>query len=348
MKIMKMIVVLSVVSMLSLTMLLGCKKKNNLYVYTWADYIDQSLIEQFEKDNNCNVVIDTFDCNESLFAKLMAGANGYDIIMPTEYIMPQLVSNDLVSKLDVSKLPNTQKNLDQIFSSKWTLEYNVPYAYSCTGILWRKDKTPKDLLFNDWNDMFDARLAGKICMMNDIREVIGIALKMKGFSVNSTNKEEIAQATNLAKEWKTKCTKMDNESYRSGIPSSEFFVAMAYNSDAVMLLVEDKDNIGYVIPTNGTTSSKDVFCIMKDSKNKDLAYKFIDMFFIVSNAVKNAEFNCTPMPVVGLYDALSDEYKSIPFMKVTPELKAKCEDIEDVGSFLNLYTEAWDKIKGAK
>lgn len=348
MKIMKMIVVLSVVSMLSLTMLLGCKKKNNLYVYTWADYIDPSLISQFEKENNCNVVIDTFDCNESLFAKLMAGANGYDIIMPTEYIMPQLVSNDLIMKVDTNMLPNAVENVDPLFLSKWSMTYNVPYAFSCTGILWRKDKTPKDLAFNDWNDMFDERLSGKICMMNDIREVVGLALKMKGFSVNSTNKEEIAEATTLAKEWKTKCTKMDNESYRTGIPSKEFFVAMAYNSDAVMLLADDKDNIGYVVPTNGTTSSKDVFCIMKDSKSKELAHKFIDMFFIVSNAVKNAEFNCAPMPVAGLYDALSDEYKSIPFMKVTPELKAKCEDIEDVGSFLNLYTEAWDKIKGSK
>ena len=326
----------------------GCEDKTTLYVYTWSDYIDPSLIEKFEHENNCKVSISTFDCNEAMFAKLMAGANGYDIIMPTEYIMPQLIKEDLIDEIDMSKLPFVAKNFDKMFASQWSLKYDVPYAFSCTGILWRKDKVPADLSFQDWNDMFDERLKGRICMMNDIREVLGIALKMKGYSVNSINEDEIAEATTLAKTWKNKASKMDNESYRSGIPAGEFFVAMAYNSDAIQLFADDGENIGYFVPTNGTTSSVDVFCIMKNSLNKDLAYKFIDMFYDLENTVKNAEYNGVPMPVIGLYDALSDKYKAIDMMKVSDELKSKCEDIKDVGKNLDIYSKAWDKIKSNK
>lgn len=92
----------------------------------------------------------------------------------------------------------------------------------------------------------------------------------------------------------------------------------------------------------------DVFCILKGSTKKELAHKFIDMFYDVSNAVANAEYNGTPMPIAGIYEALSDEYKAIPFMRVTDDMKAKCEDIKDLGANLEMYTKAWDKIKSSK
>ena len=326
-------------------LVIGCKKdRRTLYVYTWADYISPELIQQFEEENNCTVVIDTFDSNETLLAKLLAGAGGYDVIMPTEYFMPILTKHNLIDTLCTNLLPNVVKNIDTKFSSEWTLSYDVPYAFSCAGILWRKDKVPADLKFNDWKDLFDKRLEGRICMMNDIREVLGIALKVNGFSVNSTNEAELAAAVKTARDWKSRCAKLDNESYRTGIPSGEFYAAMSYNSDAIMLLADDDTNIGYSVPSDGTTSSIDVFCILKSAANKDLAHKFIDSFYILENAVENAEYNGVPMPIKNVFNSLSDQYKSIPFMQVTDELKSKCEDIRDVGDGLKVLSKAWDKV----
>ena len=330
--------------------LAGCgPDKRKLYVYTWADYIDPDLIHEFEEKNDCQVIVDTFDCNESMYAKLMAGGSGYDIIMPTEYVMPLLINAGLIDKLDVSRLPNASANFDETFKSEWSLVWDVPYAFSCTGILWLKDKVPADLKFEDWNDMFDSRLNGRICMMNDIREVLGLALKMNGNSVNSVDQAELDAAVAVAKRWKNACSKMDNEAYRTGIPSGEFYVAMSYNSDAIQLIADQgADVMGYSVPTNGTTSSVDVMCVMKNSPSKDLAYKFMDMFYELENAARNAEYNGVPMPVKGLYDALSVEYKAIPFMKVTEELKAKCENILDIGDKLDMYSKAWDKVKSGR
>jgi spermidine/putrescine transport system substrate-binding protein len=178
-----------------------------------------------------------------MLAKLMAGGTGYDVIMPTEYIMKALVDGDFIDKVDTNLLPNVVKNFDKKFASEWSLRYDVPYAFSCTGIIWKKDKVPSDLTFEDWNDLFDSRLNGHICIMNDIREVLGIALKMNGYSVNSTNDAELKKATELAKTWKNKCEKMDNEAYRTGIPAGEFYAAMAYNSDAIQLVVDEGDAV---------------------------------------------------------------------------------------------------------
>lgn len=331
---------------LACAVLCGCNDdRPKLYVYTWADYIDPELIAEFEEKNRCSVVIDTFDCNESMFAKLMAGAAGYDIVMPTEYVIGWLVQAGLIDKVDQSKLPNATKNFDRMFATPWAFEWDVPYAFSCTGILWRKDKAPADLKFDDWSDMFDERLKGRVCMMNDIREILGIAMKYNGASGNSVEQKDLDEAVETARKWKSRATKMDNEAYRTGIPSGEFVTAMAYNSDAVMILADDPDAYGYSVPTNGTMSSMDVFCVMKDSKNKELAHRFIDMFYELPNAVRNSEYNAAPMPVAGLYNALSDKYKAIPFMRVTDELKARCEDIKDVGDKLEMYSKAWDKVK---
>jgi spermidine/putrescine transport system substrate-binding protein len=330
-----------------LSIICGCgEDKPKIYIYTWADYINPDLIQQFENENNCKVVIDTFDSNETMFAKLMAGANGYDIIMPTEYIIPQLVNADLLEKLDLNKLPNVTNNFDNLFKNEFSLKYTVPYAFGCTGILWRKDKCPPDLTFQDWNEMFDSRLKGRISIMNDVRELLGITLKMNGYSANSINPKELDAAVITARKWKNACSKMDNEAYRTGIPAAEFYVAMAYSSDAIQLMCDGCDDyLGYSIPTNGTTASVDTFCIMKKSLSKDLAYKFVDMFYSLSNAVQNAEYNGVPMPVVGLYDALSDKYKRISLMKITNDIKMKCENIKDISSNLDLYSKAWDSVK---
>ena len=323
----------------------GCSEKPKLYVYTWADYIDPDLLQKFEKENGCKVVIDTFDSNEAMYAKLMAGGQGYDVLMPTEYMMRPLVDAGLVSKLDPEKLPNAVKNVDPKFKTQWTFGYDVPYAFSCIGVLWRKDKVPQGMEFKDWEELFDPSLGGRVCMMNDVREIVGLGLKMNGYSVNSTNDVEIAKAAETARRWKTRVSKMDNEAYRTGIPAGEFVAAMSYNSDAIMLLADDPDSLGYSVPTNGGPSSVDVLCVTANSSSKELAHKFIDMFYDLDNAVKNAEYNGTPMPVVGLYDALSDKYKAIPFMRVDEALRARCEDIIDVGPALEKYSKAWDAIK---
>lgn len=331
--------------LLSITIFNGCKEKTKLHIYTWADYIDPAFITKFENDNNCKVVIDTFDSNETMFAKLMAGASGYDICCPTEYFIPVLKDSKLIEQLDLTKLTNVVQNFDTRFSGKYDrLQWHIPYAFSCTGILYRKDKFPNKQ-FNSWNDMFSKDFNGRICMMNDIREVIGIALKENKYSVNSINVNELEKTVLTIKEWKNKVSKMDNEQYKTGIASCEFYVAMGYNSDAIQLAMEMPNEIGFVVPKTGTTSSIDTFVIMKNAKNKDLAYKFLNSLYEMKTAVQNSEYICSPMLIKDLSKNLSSEFKQNPFMIIDTELMDKCENILDIGDNLTIYSKMWDKIK---
>lgn len=334
------------IAALMITLLCGCSDKKTLHIYTWADYIDPEFVTQFEKENDCKVVIDTFDSNETMFAKLMASGNsGYDICCPTEYYIQILKDADLIEKLNTSKLKNVVNNFDKRFLNKYDrLEWHIPYAFSCTGILYRKDKFP-NATFKKWDDMFTSQYIGRICMLNDIREIIGIALKQNGYSVNSVNMKELSKAVDTVLEWKKTCKKMDNESYKVDIANSTMFITMGYNSDAIQLVSEMPDEIGFAVPDCGTTSSIDTFVVMKSAPQKELAYKFLNALFERNAAIKNSEYICAPMLIENLAEGLSDEAKSNPFMVVTDDMLKKCENILDVGDNLVLYNKAWDEIK---
>jgi spermidine/putrescine transport system substrate-binding protein len=119
-----------------------------LHIYTWSDYIDPGVIEEFEKALNCKVKIDTFDSNEAMYAKLKAGGSGYDIIMPSSYLIRTMANEGLIVKLDHSKIPYVRKNFDKSFTSQIidpNFEYNVPYAVTYTGFMYIKNKIPAPL-----------------------------------------------------------------------------------------------------------------------------------------------------------------------------------------------------------
>jgi spermidine/putrescine transport system substrate-binding protein len=333
--------------LLAISLICGCKKQETLYIYNWSDYIDPEFIVKFENENNCKVVIDTFDSNETMYAKLKAGASGYDICFPTEYFIPILKNENIIEKIDITKLPNVEKNIDKRFCKNNGLQYYIPYAFSCTGILYRKDKF-SNINIKNWNDVFAMKSIARICMFDDIREIIGISLKSNGFSVNSTNQNELLIASKTAYKWKTSVIKMDNEGYKNGVANGEIDFAMGYNSDAIQLMLEMENDIEFIVPPIGTTSSMDTITIFKSSNKKDLSYKFINALYEKEVAVKNSEYICAPMPIQNLSEHLSDEYKKIKYMNITDELLNKCETINDVGDAIELYNKVWDIIKSFK
>lgn len=327
-----------------LAAMVGCQKKETLHVYTWADYISPEYVKEFEKSNNCKVVVDTFDSNEAAFAKLMAGACGYDLMFPSSYYIKPFKDAGLIEKLDISKLPNVVKNFDSRFKdTDDALVYYVPYAFSATGILWRKDKLP-DENFLLWEDLLKDNVK-RICIFDDIRELLGVSLILSGESANCVDASKMQSAVDIARRWKSKAIKMDNETYRTSISSGEILASMAYSADAIQLMVEMPEAIGFSVPTNGSTRSLDVFTVMKSSGCKDLAYKFIDGLYDPKAAGENAEYICAPCTVLGAEEHMSEEYKNIPFTSVTDDVLSRCEPIKDIGNGIDVFTKAWDKVK---
>ena len=204
----------------------GCgPAKPTLNVYMWSDYIDLDLVREFEKQNNCKVVIDIFDSNEFMYSKLKAGGTGYDVILPTSYMARVMFEQNMLEKLDHSKLPNirfvNQKVLSDLAIDK-KMEYSVPYMLGYTCVAYNKDKVGK--LPESWDVFSNAKYAGKMTMLNDHRETIGAALFFLGKSMNDTNDADLAKAKEILLKWKKNLAKFDNELYKVGIQSGEFLI----------------------------------------------------------------------------------------------------------------------------
>jgi len=346
----------TIIPLFLLSLLVGCgDDKPVLHVYNWADYIDQSVISEFEEKNGCHVCIDSFDSNESMFAKLKAGASGYDVIFPSSYMVNQLAGEGMILKLDHSKLPNVKNNFDHKFDTQVVdaeMNYSVPYAVTYTGIMYLKDnvKNNKDI---SWDIFNDPSLSQRMSMLYDIREVIGIGLMYNGFSLNSENPEEISKAVKTLKEWKKNIRKFDAESYKVEIATRALTLGHAYSTDSFQVIIGDNEtesrhDIGFALPKEGFTIAFDEMCIMKNSKNQELSYKFIDFMYDNEMAYKNMTFNFAPVPNKVAISKLPEEMKKIIILDdETIKRGQVMKQFRDQKSMW-LYSKAWDDLKSNK
>ena len=333
--------------------LFGCSNdKRTLSFYTWDDYIDPELVTEFENENNCKVILNVFDSNESMYSKLLFSTQGYDLILPSSYQIVMMKNNNMLEKLDYSLLPNVVTNFDNKYESlllKDIIGYSVPYAFSMTSIAYRpkKIKTP----LTSWTDIEKLKLSDGVCLFNDIREIFGATLKCLGYSVNSTNEVELKQALELAKKWKSVTVKFDNEAWKTGISSGEFNVVMAYNSDIFQIMNEetDKSKIKFSIMKEGIVACFDEFVIVKDSQNKDLAYKFIDYMYRPDVAKRNMEYILAIMPNKEASQLLSEEMRNDKLIVPDSDTLSKCEIINSLDEESHkLYIKLWDELKASK
>lgn len=322
--------------------------KTRLYVYNWSDYMSPEVIDKFQKENNCEVVVDTFADNETMLAKLMSGACGYDVIFPSSYIVPVLVKNNLIQKLDPTKLADVFENFDDKYSAHfhdYTLTYTVPYAFSVTGVAYRKDKVDEKTLKHSWQDLKNPAYNKRVSLFRDVREMLGIGLLANGFSVNTKNEDEINKALDYILDLKKYVVKLDNELYRTALVSAELLACIGYNSDIGQLQVDNPDcPIGFYVPNEGSTCCWDEMAILSTSKNVDLAHKFINFLYDAEIAAENMEYVCSAVPNKNMWEHVDDVYKNNELVNVSTNVLNKLELIKDVGKDLDLYNRAWDKF----
>lgn len=333
---------------LLVVLLAGCgAKKPVLNIYNWADYVDEDQLAAFGEEFGCKVVVDTFDSNESMYAKLKAGATGYDVIFPSSYMASTMHEQGMLLPLDASRLPNLV-HLDERFAPLLidkTHAYSVPYAFSYTCIAYRKDKV--DHPTASWDLFDDPAYAGRMTLLNDIREVIGAALMKLGYPLNSTDETQINEAADLVIRWKQNIAKFDSEQYKTGIDSSEFVIVQGYSSD-IQMVAEENDQIGMLFPREGMSACFDDMVIPASSDNPELALAFINFMCRPDVAAANMEWNLARIPNAAAYELVSDEVRGNAAIFLPPEVMATCRILEDVGSAIGLYSKAWDRIKAAE
>ncbi len=320
--------------------------KKTLTVFTWADYLSDDAKAGFEKANDCTVVIDTFDSNEAMLAKLESGATGYDILVPSSYAVQALTRKSMLLPLDHSKLPNL-KNVDTAYLAKAAdtkMEFAVPYMMAPTCLAYLDSKVPDPV--ESWSMLGRPDLKGRVTLLDDMREVLGAALKFLGHSLNSTDPAELAAARDVAIGWKGNIAKFENEQYKTGIASGEFFLVQGYAGDLLQVSDENQD-MRIFIPAEGSAFSCDDLCIPKSSTQADLAHAFIDYLTGAEVAAENMEWIGYRAPNTEAYRLLSEDFRGSPVLFPPQAVFDKCEPIADLGEKLPLWTVEWDKVKTA-
>ena len=330
-----------------------------LHIYTWSDYIATDVLASFEKALGVKVIVDTFDSNEAMYAKLKAGGTGYDIIMPSSYQISMMAKEGMIDLIDHAKCPNVKKNFDSSFVAQIldpTFKYNVPYAVTYTGFMYAKDKVPAGVDVASWAVLGNPAFKGRISLLDDIREVIGAGLMYNGFSINSTNPAEIEKAVAQVLKWRANIRKFDAESYKTEVPSGATWIGHGYSTDTTQVIVGDeeagapaRDDIGFALPKEGYTIAFDEMVVAKDAKRKDLAYAFINYIYDGDVAKANMEYICGPNPVKPGIEKLDADYRALIIL--TPEQLKKgqvLKNLDDQPAVMEIYNKAWDKIKATE
>ncbi len=326
----------------------GCAKPGpkTLHVYTWADYIKPEVVQRFEKEHGCKIVIDTFDSNEAMYAKLKAGASGYDIVTPSSYMVAIMAQQGMLEELDRRRLPNLA-NVDPEYlkiALDPEMKHSVPYMLTNTGFAYLKGKV-KDVE-PSWSVFDRPDLKGRMTMLNDMRETIGAALKSLGYSLNTTDDRQLEQARDVVIRWKKNLAKFESEQYKSGIASGEFLLVHGYSGDILQARGENADVV-FVAPREGLSVACDDLVILKGARARDLAHAFINFLHDPEVAAENSVFISYLCPNAAAYAKLPEEFRNDPAVKLDPAVQAKCEVIRDLGPDNAKYTRVWDQIKAA-
>lgn len=345
----KKILVLSLATLVSASIFVGCGAKNSsqktLNVYNVGDYIDEELLKKFESETGIKINYETYDTNEIMYQKLKGGSSSYDIVVPSDYMVEKMIKEDMLEKIDFNNIPN-YKNIDDKFKFMPydpNNEYSVPYMWGTFGILYNTKEVKEKV--DSWNILWDEKYKGKIMMFDSLRDTIGVSLKRLGYSLNSINDKEISAAKNELEKQKPLVLAYVNDDVKDRMLSEEGALAVVYSGDAVTLK-EQNPNLEYTIPKEGSNKWFDSLCIPKGAKHKEAAEEFINFLCDAENAKQNTEYIGYSTPNKAAYELLDDNIKNNPTAYPSDETLSKCEIFKDLGdNNLKKYDDAWLQIK---
>ncbi|MBR0385002.1 MAG: ABC transporter substrate-binding protein [Erysipelotrichaceae bacterium] len=282
---------------------------NELYVFNWGEYIDEENIEKFEKRYNVTVYYKTFDSNEEMYTAIVGG-DKYDIIVPSDYMVERLIKEQMIQPLDLSKITNLGGLAEGLKSPDYDPQhtYSVPYFQGSIGIVYDTTKvTLEELEEKGWDILVDPKYAGQICMYNADRDNFLPALKALGYSVNTTNDEEIQNAYNwLINQKKTMNPAYVTDEVNDIMIQGEKTLAVAYSGAATYIMSENED-MGYYEPKQGTNVWSDAMCIPSTSENVKLAHAWINFCLEEEVAEANSIYVGYTSDVQSVLDKLSGE-----------------------------------------
>lgn len=329
----------------------GCSSSEQeqqvLNIYSWADNFDLDVIKDFEQKYNVKVNYDIYGSNEEMLAKIQAGASGYDLIQPSDYMVATMIQLGLLEELNKENIPNMKNIVSTFKTPPFDKEnkYSLVYTWGITGIAYNKKyvkETP-----TSWSDLWNEAYKGRVIMLNDPREVMGMALIKNGFSNSTTNKDELEKSFADLKKMLPGVMAFDTDNIKQKMIAEEAWIGTVWSGDAAIINGQNPD-VEYVIPKEGATIWADTLAIPKGAKHKDLAEKFINYLMDPEVSVKNYESIGYSNPNEQAYPLHSEEYRSNKMIFLDKADIDRAEWLVDVGDTLQEYDSYWTEMKSGR
>lgn len=320
------------------------KVTSELNVYNWGDYIDEAVLDKFKQETGIKVNYETFTTNEDMYTKISKGSTNYDIAFPSDYIIEKMITNNLLSEINIDNIPN-YNNIDDRFknlSYDPDNKYSVPYMWGTVGIVY--NTTMVDDIVDSWNILWNEKYKNDIFMLDSQRDSIGITLKKLGYSLNTRDIGELEKARDALKQQKPLVLAYVGDDVKNKMISGEAAISVMWSGDAIFCQSQNSD-LAYSIPKEGSNYWFDAMVILKDAPHKEEAEKFIDFLCRPDIALMNTEYIGYSTPNKATFSLLSDEIKLNTTYSPSDEDLSKCEIFHDLGSFITEYDRVWTEFK---
>lgn len=321
--------------------------KHVLKVYNAGEYMDLSLLEQFEEEYGCTVVYETFESNEMMYTKLAAGET-YDVLIPSDYMIERLIKEDYLQYLDWDLIPNKKNLMDDVVNRSYDPgnRYSCPYFWGTVGILYDTTVVDPEDLEEGWELLRNPKYKGDIYMYDSERDSFMIAMKALGYSMNTDNFDEIDDAY----QWLVEQRDIMEPIYAGddvidNMISGNKALAVVYSGDASYIISEN-ENLDYLTPSQGTNVWYDAMVITRDCSETDLAHAFINFMISEESALSNtAEVGYTPTVSSAFEEMRESDYAGIS--SYVPDIENPKNEIfgYQEPKVKQRYAELWTKVK---
>ena len=318
-----------------------------LNLYNWTDYISPELLKRFETETGITVNLDNFDSNETLLAKLQAGGANYDVIVPSDYMVAQMIELGLLDAVDPSSFPNGA-NIKPAFLDVYFdqgRKYTAPYMYGTTGIAYDPAKTGGAI--TSWADFFspDSPAVGKVGTLNDQVEVIHAALRAVGAQPCSTDKADYVKVEKLLADWKPGVAVINSDGVIGRMASGEQSMHMMWNG-AFHRAKADNPALSYAFPSEGLNLWQDNFAIPVGAQNIDNAKIFINWMMDPANIGEATNFVGYDNGITGSSEFMTPELGANPAVVIPEEFKALAAPVPGCSvEAIDLYDQVWTNFK---
>lgn len=320
-------------------------QSNKLVIYNWGDYIAPDLITKFTDETGIEVQYETFDSNESMYTKIKQGGTTYDIAVPSDYMIDKMRKENLLIKLDKSKITGLENIGDEFLGLSFdeNNDYSIPYFWGTLGIVY--NDTMVENAPGHWSDLWNSEYANDIMLVDGAREVMGIGLGTLGYSLNTKSLSELNAASQKLDDLTPNIKAIVGDEMKGYMINGDAAIGVTFSGEASEML-DSNEHLHYVVPSEGSNLWFDNLVIPKTAKHVDEAYAFINFMLRPENAAQNAEYIGYSTPNDAAKELLPDDVKNDQAFYPSEDTIENLEVYDNLGQkWLGIYNDLYLQFK---